>query len=42
MVSGFSETDDVKKAQKLGVGKYIKKPYTFEKIGMAVKDELEK
>jgi len=42
IASGFSETDDVKKAQKLGVGKYIKKPYTFEKIGMAVKDELEK
>ena len=33
IASGFSETNDVKKAQKLGVGKYIKKPYTFEKIG---------
>jgi len=26
----------------LGAGKYIKKPYTLEKIGLAVKEELEK
>ena len=42
ITSGFAETADVKKAQKLGAGKYIKKPYTLEKIGMAVKEELEK
>jgi len=29
-------------AQKLGAGKYVKKPYTLEKIGLAVKEELEK
>jgi len=29
-------------AQKLGAGKYIKKPYTLEKVGVAVKGELEK
>ena len=29
-------------AQKLGAGKYIKKPYTLEKIGIAVKEEFEK
>jgi len=29
-------------AQELGAGKYIKKPYTLEKIGVAVKKELEK
>ena len=40
IASGFSETDRVKEAQKLGAGKYIKKPYTLEKIGMAVKNEL--
>jgi len=40
ITSGFSETDDVKKTQELGAGKYIKKPYTLEKIGMAVRDEL--
>ncbi len=42
IASGFSETDEVKIAQKLGAGKYIKKPYTFEKMGLAVKEELEK
>jgi len=42
IASGFSETDRVKEAQKLGAGQYIKKPYTLEKIGLAVKEELEK
>ena len=42
IISGFAETDDVKEAQKLGAGKYIKKPVTLEKIGLAVKEELEK
>ena len=42
IVSGFAETDEVKKAQKLGAGQYIKKPVTLEKIGMAVKEELGK
>jgi len=41
IASGFAETEDVKSAQKLGAGKYIKKPYTIEKIGLAVKEELE-
>ena len=40
IASGFSETDRVKKAQRLGAGTYIKKPYTLEKIGRAVKEEL--
>jgi two-component system cell cycle sensor histidine kinase/response regulator CckA len=42
IASGYSETEDVKIAQKLGAGKYIKKPYTLAKIGLAVKEELEK
>lgn len=42
ILSGFSETDDVKKTQSLGAGKYVKKPVTLEKIGMAIKEELEK
>ena len=42
IASGFSETDRVKEAQKLGAGQYIKKPYTLEKIGLAVKAELER
>ncbi len=40
IVSGFAVTDDVKAAQKLGAGKYIKKPYTIEELGLAVKKEL--
>jgi hypothetical protein len=32
----------VKKAQKLGAGKYIMKPVTLEKIGLVVKEELGK
>ena len=42
IASGFSETERVKEAQRLGAGKYIKKPYTLEKIGIAVREELEK
>ncbi len=42
IISGFAETDEVKQAQKLGAGQYIKKPVTLEKIGLAVKRELEK
>ncbi|MBT8373537.1 MAG: response regulator, partial [Deltaproteobacteria bacterium] len=40
IASGFSETERVKEAERLGVGEYIKKPYTLEKIGLAVKKEL--
>ncbi|MFO7598630.1 MAG: PAS domain S-box protein [Candidatus Desulfacyla sp.] len=40
IASGFSETQCVKEAQMLGAGPYIKKPYTLEKIGIAVKQEL--
>jgi PAS domain S-box-containing protein len=40
IISGFSETEDVNAIQKLGAGRYIKKPYTMEKIGIAVKEEL--
>jgi PAS domain S-box-containing protein len=42
IASGFSETERVKEAQQLGVGCYVKKPYTIEKIGLAVKAELKK
>ena len=42
IASGFSETDRVKKAKRLGVGAYVKKPYVLEKIGVVIKEELEK
>jgi len=40
IVSGFSETDRVKLAQRLGAETYVKKPFLLEKIGIAVRDEL--
>ena len=40
IVSGFTESEHVKNAQSLGAGVYLKKPYTLEKLGMAVKHEL--
>ncbi len=42
IVSGFAETKWVKDAIDLGVGRYVKKPYTVNKIGMAVKAELDR
>ncbi len=41
IASGFSETDSVRQAQKLGAGQYVKKPYTLETIGVAVRRELD-
>lgn len=40
IASGFSETEHAREAQKLGAGAYVKKPYLLEKIGLAVKNEL--
>lgn len=42
IASGFSETARVKEAQRLGAGQYLRKPYTLESIGTAVKNELSK
>ena len=42
IASGFAKTKEVDIAQGLGAGKYIKKPYTLEKVGLAVKEELGK
>ncbi|UCH01004.1 MAG: response regulator [Deltaproteobacteria bacterium] len=42
IVSGFSETDRVKKARRLGAGAYIRKPFLLENIGKAVRDELDR
>jgi PAS domain S-box-containing protein len=40
LVSGFSETNRVREAQKLGAGTYVRKPYVMEKIGVAIRNEL--
>jgi two-component system, cell cycle sensor histidine kinase and response regulator CckA len=42
IASGFAETEDVKAVQKLGAGKYIRKPFTFQTLAMAVREELKK
>jgi two-component system, cell cycle sensor histidine kinase and response regulator CckA len=42
IASGYAKTKEVEMAQELGAGKYIKKPYTLAKVGLAVKEELEK
>ena len=42
IASGYAKTKEVDRAQELGAGKYIKKPYTLPKVGLAVKEELER
>jgi CheY-like chemotaxis protein len=42
ITSGYSETDRVSEAQRLGAGIYLRKPYTLENLGMAVKQELQR
>ena len=42
IVSGFSETDRVTAAHALGAGAYVKKPYIIEKLGLAVRKELDR
>jgi two-component system, cell cycle sensor histidine kinase and response regulator CckA len=42
IVSGFSETERVRKALELGAGAYVRKPYILKKIGFAIRKELDK
>jgi two-component system, cell cycle sensor histidine kinase and response regulator CckA len=42
IVSGFSESDRVKTAKDLGAGAYVRKPYVIEKLGLAVRNELDR
>ncbi|MFH2047628.1 MAG: ATP-binding protein [Pseudomonadota bacterium] len=42
IVSGYTDTVVIREVQKLGAGKYVKKPYTANEIGRAVKEELDK
>jgi CheY-like chemotaxis protein len=42
IASGFSATDRVKQAQSLGAGTFISKPYTFAKLGQAIRNELKR
>ncbi len=42
IASGFAETLRVKSAQSLGAGEYIRKPYTVDGIGIAIRAELDR
>jgi PAS domain S-box-containing protein len=42
IASGFSETERVREAQQLGAGAYVKKPFLSDKIGLAIRAELDK
>ncbi len=42
IASGYSETEDVRRAQELGAGIFISKPYTLAQLGKAVRQELER
>lgn len=42
ITSGFSESERVVEARRLGVGDYVKKPYLIEKLGLAVKQALKR
>ncbi|HOO45936.1 MAG TPA: response regulator, partial [Deltaproteobacteria bacterium] len=42
IVSGFSQTDRVKQAIKLGAGGYIRKPYALKELARAVRTELDR
>ena len=42
IVSGFAETERVVQAQSLGAGAYVRKPYIKERLGLAVRNELDR
>jgi PAS domain S-box-containing protein len=42
IASGYSESVRVKEAQHLGASAYVKKPYLLEKIGRAIRTELDR
>uniref|UniRef100_UPI003566DB53 response regulator n=1 Tax=Desulfosarcina sp. TaxID=2027861 RepID=UPI003566DB53 len=42
IASGYAPSDRVKAMQDMGAGEYIRKPYTMEKIGLAVRRELDR
>lgn len=42
LASGFSKSEDVVLAQELGAGSFVKKPYSINDLGVAIKKELKK
>ena len=41
-MSGYAETERVKQAQQMGAGPYVKKPYLIDKLGIAIRAELDR
>jgi two-component system cell cycle sensor histidine kinase/response regulator CckA len=42
IASGYATPEQVEAVQRLGAGEYVRKPYTLEKIGLAVRRELDR
>ena len=42
IASGFAKTKEVEEAQRLGAGRYVKKPYTLRNLAAVIKEELAK
>ncbi len=42
IVSGYTESGRAEEAQRLGAGHYVRKPYSIEKLGLAVRGEINK
>jgi len=42
IASGYADSERVRRVQALGAEAYLKKPYTLEKIGLAVRTELDR
>ncbi len=40
IVSGYTETERAREAEKLGAAEYVLKPYSLEKLGLAIKKGL--
>jgi two-component system, cell cycle sensor histidine kinase and response regulator CckA len=40
ITSGFVETERVLEAQRLGAGTYLRKPFSMEQLGLAIRQEL--
>ena len=42
IVSGYAESERMRATLEMGAGSYVRKPYSLEKIGLAVRRELDR
>ena len=40
IVSGYAETERVREMQQLGAGPYVRKPFTIDAVGKAIRESL--